>query len=101
MSWTGLRTCAFYDNFAKLFFYPRQPDGSRTWSDNLGTAPLQTHAVADIGESAARAQHALLVAALPFCLAARPHHRAGLAKKFWLGQAWFWVLGAHDALPDA
>ena len=65
--WAGLRTCAFYDNFAKLFFYQRQPDGNRTWSDNLGTAPLQMHAVADIGESAARAQHSLPVAALPVC----------------------------------
>jgi hypothetical protein len=31
--------------------YQRQPDGSRTWSDNLGTAPLQMHAVADIGRA--------------------------------------------------
>ncbi len=48
--------------------YQRQPDGSRTWSDNLGTAPLQMHAVADIGESAARAQHLLLVAYVTVCL---------------------------------
>jgi len=53
--WTGLVTCAFYDNFAKLFVYQQQPDGSRTWSDNLGTAPLHVHAAADIGESAAGA----------------------------------------------
>jgi len=55
--WTGLVTCCFYDNFAKLFMYQRQPDGSRTWSDNLGTAPLHVHAAADIGESAAGAPH--------------------------------------------
>ena len=83
---TGLRTCAFYDNFAKLFMYQRQPDGSRTWSDNLGTAPLQMHAVADIGESAACAHLLLLVPDGTICLfVSLPGWSTGVSwKRHWL-----------------
>ncbi len=53
MPWTAVITCCFYDNFKTVFPFQRQPDGSRVWSDNLGTKPLPMHAVADIGETAA------------------------------------------------
>jgi len=51
--WTALITCCFYDNFLGMFPFQRQPDGSRSWSDNLGTKPLPVHSSADIGETAA------------------------------------------------
>ena len=53
--WTALITCCFYDNFLGMFPFQRQPDGSRSWSDNLGTKPLPVHSSADIGETAAGA----------------------------------------------
>ena len=55
MPWTALLTCCFMDNFATMWQYQRQPDGARAWSDNLGSKPLGTHAVEDIGGSAAGA----------------------------------------------
>ncbi|KAK9826178.1 hypothetical protein WJX81_004436 [Elliptochloris bilobata] len=51
--WTALLTCVYMDNFATRWQYQRQPDGTRTWSDNIGSKPMATHAVADIGGSAA------------------------------------------------
>ena len=53
--WTALITCCFYDNFLGMFPFQRQPDGSRSWSDNLGAKPLPVHSSADIGETAAGA----------------------------------------------
>lgn len=55
MPWIALITCCFYDNFLGMFPFQRQPDGSRSWSDNLGTKPLPVHSSADIGETAAGA----------------------------------------------
>jgi len=79
--YTALLPCCFFDNYAKTFVFQPQPDGSRTWSDNLGTAPLLMHAVADIGQSAARAHRwpllpgVLIAICVPRCstLAQRPH----------------------------
>ncbi len=34
--YTALLPCCFFDNYAKTFVFQPQPDGSRTWSDNLG-----------------------------------------------------------------
>jgi len=78
--YTALLPCCFFDNYAKTFVFQPQPDGSRTWSDNLGTAPLLMHAVADIGQSAARAHRwpllpgVLIAIRVPRCstLAQRP-----------------------------
>ena len=53
MPWTALLTCCYMDNFATMWHYQRQPDGTRVWSDNLGAKPLGTHAVEDVGGSAA------------------------------------------------
>ena len=71
--YTAVLPCCFYDNIAKLFMFQAQPEGSRTWSDNLGTAPLLMHAVADIGKSAASARcwplppGLLLATRMPHC----------------------------------
>lgn len=69
MPWTALLTCCYMDNFAKMWQYQRQPDGTRVWSDNLGSKPLGMHAVEDVGGSAAGA-------ALPVLL---PERKAGCA----------------------
>lgn len=50
--YTALRTSIFFDNFITFFQY-QSMDGGKVWCDNLGTAPLAAHAVADIGGTAA------------------------------------------------
>ena len=59
--WTALLTSCFMENFVTRRVYQRQPDGARTWSDNLGSKPILAHAVADIGGSAAGAALLLLL----------------------------------------
>ena len=46
-----LLTSIFFDNFAKLFHYHIQEDGSFVFTNNLGNAPHAWHAAADVGGS--------------------------------------------------
>ena len=51
-----LLTSAFYDNLINFTPYQKQPDGSFSFSDNLGTEPHSWHSVDTIGLTAAGEQ---------------------------------------------
>ena len=72
--WTALLTSCFMENFVTRRMYQRQPDGARTWSDNLGSKPILVHAVADIGGSAAGAALLLPLLEMQLGMARAPLH---------------------------
>jgi hypothetical protein len=51
----------FYENTINFTEYHKQPDGSYTYGDNVGTEPHGWHAVGDIGLAAAGARSLLCV----------------------------------------
>ena len=53
MSWARLKGVEGQGNHPNLCPWHAHRDGAKVWCDNLGTAPLAAHAVADIGGTAA------------------------------------------------